>query len=312
MGVQIDILLATYNGEKYLDEQIQSILEQDFVDYKIIARDDGSTDSTLNILHKWQALHPQKIEIVQDELGNLGPTQNFNQLMTLSKAPYICFSDQDDKWVKHKLAKQVEHIIKLEEKHSGLPVLVFSDLTLCDGELGVSCPSLIENDKLNPRATKPQQLLMQNVPYGCTLIINRRLLKLALPIDERALLHDHWLSILASLTGIVSYIDESLVFHRVHDQNASRAKSLHKQEASHALKDKVNNKNFHNYLFKQVEQAEALLERLEPRLEEKEKSMMIDFIALRDTKGLQRKWLIVKNRFFKNEFSKTIKLILRA
>lgn len=312
MSIKVDILLATYNGGEFLDEQLESIFQQDFKSFRIIARDDGSTDDTLDILYKWNSIHPQSIEIITDQLGNLGPTQNFNRLMELSEAPYICFSDQDDKWLPQKLSKQVEKIQSLEEKSPSKGILVFSDLMLCDDELDVTCPSLIENDNLDPTAIKTHQLLMQNVPYGCTIIINRALLKVATPIDSRALLHDHWLALVASLVGVIEFMDEALIFHRIHLQNASRANSQHKKESSQYLKDRLNNKNFHNYLYKQVDQAAALLERFEPVLDEKDKMMLNDFIALKSTKRLQRKWLIIKNKFFKNELRNTLKLIIRA
>lgn len=312
MHEKVDILLATYNGEKYLDQQLESIFEQDYHDFRIIIRDDGSTDQTLNILSKWKGLYPQKIELVEDNLKNLGPTQNFNRLMEISDAPYICFSDQDDKWLHNKLSKQMERILALEKENPGTGIMVFSDLILCDEQLNIISPSLIEKDRLDAKAIEANRLLMQNVPYGCATIINRKLLKMATPIDSRALLHDHWLAIISSLTGKINYLDEALIYHRVHTSNASRAESEHKKQASQSIQSKINNQNFHNYLFKQVEQAQAVLENLGALLDDEQTAMLTDFIALKDSKGIRRKWLIIKNRFFKNTFYNTFKLIIRA
>ncbi len=312
MSATIDILLATYNGGRYIEEQLESILSQDYKDIRIIVRDDGSTDETLNILYKWQSLNPQTIEIIEDDLGNLGPAQNFNLLMEYSKAPYICFSDQDDKWIEHKLQRQLDRMHELEQKNPDKGILIFSDLIMCDGELEMTCPSLMENDKLNPKAVRTNQLLMQNVPYGCTILINRRLLQQSAPIDSRALLHDHWLAVIASLIGEIGYIDEALVYHRLHGKNASREGSTHRKETSADMMDKLNNHNFHNYLYKQVDQAQAVLERLHQDINEGQIQMLEDFIALKSTNGMKRKWLIVKNKFFKNELLHTLKLIIRA
>ena len=300
MPVEVDIILATYNGGKYLDEQLESIFEQDFHNYRILIRDDGSTDGTLDILSKWKGLNPQKIEIIEDGLGNLGPTGNFNQLMSVSTAPYICFCDQDDKWLPNKLSSQITFIQSLEEKHPHTGLMIFSDLIMCDDEMNVICPSLIEKDRLNTKALGAHQLLMQNVPYGCTTLINRKLLAIVSPIDSRALLHDHWIAVVASLLGGLHYQDEVLIYHRIHENNASRAESEHRKESKKDLKSIINNDNFHNYLTKQVYQAEAILEKYEQHLTDSQQNMLKDFILLKSTSGFKRKWIIVKNKFFKN------------
>lgn len=309
---KIDILLATYNGEKYLNEQLESILQQDFQDFRVVIRDDGSTDHTLDILSKWQGLYPQKIEIIQDESKNLGPTLNFNQLLQYAEAPYICFSDQDDKWLPEKLSKQLEFIQSIEEEHPEKGVMIFCDLIICNEQLEIISTSLIEKDRLDVKAITPNRLLMQNVPYGCATMINHQLLKQITPIDPRALLHDHWMAIISSLIGEIKFLDEALIYHRIHQSNASRAESEHKKQASKDLSKKINNHNFHNYLFKQVAQAQAILEHLEHQLSPQQIQLLQDFIQLQNKSGLPRKWDIVKNRFFKNTIYHTIKLILRA
>ncbi|MCO5230767.1 MAG: glycosyltransferase family 2 protein [Chitinophagales bacterium] len=312
MSVIVDILLATYNGEKYLDEQLESIFNQDYHHFRVLVRDDGSSDGTLNILAKWKGLYPQKIEIIEDEDKNLGASQNFNRLMQLSSAPYICFSDQDDKWLPEKLSKQIAFIQKIENNHSNKGVMVFSDLIICDQAMNVVSPSLIEKDRLDTRAIKTHRLLMQNVPYGCASIINRKLLETAVPIDDRALLHDHWLALVASLSGCLCYLDDVLVYHRIHDNNASRAGSAHQKEISNDFANKINNQNFQKYLDKQVLQAQAIHEIYGAQLTQEQNKMLEDFIRLKFTKGVKRKWLIIKNKFFKNTLYNSLKLILRA
>ncbi|MCO5249096.1 MAG: glycosyltransferase family 2 protein [Chitinophagales bacterium] len=312
MQIQIDILLGTYNGEKFLDEQLESIFEQDYPNFRVIIRDDGSTDETLNIISKWIGLNPKKIEFIEDQLGNLGPSQNFNRLMQFATAPYICFSDQDDKWLPQKLSEQLNAIQKLEEKNPGMPIMVYSDMMLCDKDMKIQCPSLMENDRLNTWENKPNRLLIQNVPYACSTIINKKLLDLASPIDKRALMHDHWLALVSSLMGKLWFLDKALLYHRIHGLNASRDGSEYRKEVSDKISDKLNNSNFNNYLKKQTTQAEAILEQYEAKLDKGQIKMLKDFIALSATSGIKRKWLILKNRFFKNTFINTAKLIARA
>ena len=312
MSASVDILMATYNGERFVADQLLSLLQQEYPHIHIYLRDDGSTDNTLSILEDFVAKHPENITLIQDGRKNLGATQNFAALMEHSTASYICFSDQDDIWMKDKVQWMMGIMEKTEKKHPGVPVYVFSDLTVADADMNITHRSLNQKDGLSPRRTATHQLLMQNVPYGCATMINRELLLKSLPVPSEALLHDHWIALVASLFGKIAYLDEPLVLHRIHDNNASRAGSVHRKEIDQQLASKINNKNFHNYLFKQVAQAEALLKRFEPELSLKQVETLRSFMALKTTKGIERKKLILKNRFFKNSWTNTLKLILRA
>lgn len=309
---RVDILLATYNGAAYLNEQMLSLVKQDYPHFHIFIRDDGSSDNTPALLQEWATMYPSTITIVQDQQKNLGPTGNFNALMLVSEAEYICFSDQDDQWLPDKVSKMVSALQQLENRQKDIPAMIFHDLSYCDSELNIIHPSLNRHDKLNPSLIQAHRLLMQNVPYGCAMMINRTLLKMATPIPKGALLHDHWLALSAALLGKITYLDEALILHRVHDANASRAGSEHKKEANEDLESKLSNRNFHNYLLKQVRQAEALLKQYEPQLQEEQKAMLNDFIQLKNTSGMARKRILFRHRFFKNTFANTLKLILRA
>lgn len=312
MEKRVDILLATYNGEKYLREQIDSLLAQSYTHIRIIARDDGSTDQTPAILQHYAAIFPDKFQVLGDDRANLGPTGNFQALMRHSTAPYVAFSDQDDQWLPEKIAVQLQALQALEADAPEVPAYVFCDLMYCGSDLQVLHPSLNQKDQLNPTFTQAHRLLMQNVPYGCAMLINRALLEAALPVPPAALLHDHWLALCAALTGKTAYVPKALIRHRVHDSNASRAASQHKKEAENKLQSKLNNANFHNYLFKQTAQAEALLRHFEGRLDAAQVKMLQDFIALKSTSGWKRKQIILKNLFFKNTFVQTLKLLIRA
>lgn len=308
----VDILMATYNGEKYVEEQLLSILEQDYAAFHLYIRDDGSTDKTVEILKKYQSKYPEKITLLEDKQKNLGATQNFSVLMQASKAAYIAFSDQDDRWLRNKISRMMAEMLKVEKDKPERPVYIFSDLSITDGQMNILNCSLNKRDKLNPELVQTHRLLMQNVPYGCATLINKSLLEKAVPIPQEALLHDHWLALIASLFGTLAYVNEALILHRIHDNNASRAASIHKKEKEETLNSKINNKNFHNYLFKQVAQAEAILNRYERQLSLAQIKMLKDFVALKSSRGMSRKWLLIKNRFFKNYWLNTLKTIARA
>ena len=115
-SAEISICMATYNGEKYLKEQLDSILAQVNTDWKLLIRDDGSEDSTIEIIEDYAEKYPDKIELTTDSFGRLGPCMSFSRLLDLADAEYIMFCDQDDVWLSNKIAltlgamKQAEQI----------------------------------------------------------------------------------------------------------------------------------------------------------------------------------------------------------
>jgi len=96
MDSKVEILLSTYNGAKYLREQFESIIQQDYPHWKLIVRDDGSSDGTLTIINEYIAKYPDKITLVKDDAGNLGHSNSFSKLLRLSTADFVMYCDQDD------------------------------------------------------------------------------------------------------------------------------------------------------------------------------------------------------------------------
>ncbi len=216
----IEILLATYNGEKYLHEQLKSLKKQSYTNWKIIARDDGSTDRTVAILKEFQNNNPNKIEIHLDGKKKCGPSQNFNILMGLSKAKYVAFCDQDDVWEPTKLEKSLKYLIKLEKFYGNLPILVHTDLFIVDKNLNIQFKSMIKVQRLNSAANKSiKHLIVQNCVTGCSMMANRELLKVCGSVPKEAVMHDWWLALVASAFGRLQFIDESLVKYRQHESN---------------------------------------------------------------------------------------------
>jgi len=224
MAEKIKIILSTYNGAKYLPEQIQSLQAQSIQTWELIVRDDGSLDQSLNIL-KSAAERDTRIRIMPNDGKNLGAIQSFSSLMGEAKdADYLFFCDQDDYWKPHKLSRSLELLRNAERIHGPLtPIAVHSDLSICDEKLGVLEPSM----KMHSRAQSVNQdklfmpLLGQNFVTGCTLGINQALLKVSLPIPYEALMHDWWIALVAAALGRIIFISEPLVLYRQHGKNAS-------------------------------------------------------------------------------------------
>lgn len=220
MNSTIDVLLATYNGELYIDEQLKSLFEQSYQNFNVLIRDDGSIDKTLEIIGKYQEIYPERIKLIVDEDKGLGPSANFGRLMQYATAPYIMFCDQDDVWLKNKIEKTLTEMKKIEENIGiNFPILVHSDLIVVNQDLELLQESMSKGQKLQSHQNEFHQLLIQNNITGCTMMINKALLEIGLPVPQEAIMHDWWLGILAAAFGKVHYIDEGLILYRQHGRN---------------------------------------------------------------------------------------------
>lgn len=222
------VAMATFDGERHVDAQIASIREQTESRWRLLIRDDGSCDATLERLRR--AAADPRIEIVEDGRGNLGPSGNFSALAERAIAAgcrYVAFSDQDDVWRPNKLAAQMEQMAALERRRPGAPALVHSDLAVVDGRLNPVAPRFTRYQGVRHEAADPLRvLLVQNFVTGCTMLANRKLLEAALPVPRSALMHDWWLALCAAVFGEIGYVDAPLVAYRQHGSNQIGAKPL--------------------------------------------------------------------------------------
>jgi len=215
----VDIVLPTYNGGAYLSKQIESVVGQTFTDWSLLIRDDGSSDATADVIRNY-ADTDGRICIISDDQGKLGAVQNFSCLLRHTRADYVMLCDQDDVWLQDKIQKSLDHMRKMEKASPGLPILVHSDLRVVDSSLKIIAPSFRKFQCLDPENSgKIGRLLVQNVAVGCTMIMNRSLVKLSLPIPDSALMHDWWIALVACAMGRVGYIDEPTVLYRQHGSN---------------------------------------------------------------------------------------------
>lgn len=217
----VDILLSTYNGEKYLNDLLLSLTKQTYTNWRLLIRDDGSSDATLFLIESFEKLHSGKVRLIRDDLGNLGPSQSFNKLLMYSNAPFISFCDQDDFWEPDKLKIQITRMLETEERFGrNMPVLVHGDLTVCDDNLKVVYNSFWEFQHIYPEKMKDIKcLLIQNFVTGCTMMINRKLANVAGPIPENALMFDWWFALVSQLKGTIISIKSPIVKYRQHGKN---------------------------------------------------------------------------------------------
>jgi glycosyltransferase involved in cell wall biosynthesis len=224
--MEIDVLLATYNGAEFLEEQLKSIVSQTFQSWRVIARDDGSVDATMDILERYAKGFPEKIKIVRDGF-HLGARGSFSALMKLSEAPYIAFCDQDDIWLPEKLAVLVS-AVKQQEAIAGneVAVLVHSDLEVVDKKMNRIAASFWAYQGIQPERNKLGQLVLENTVTGCAMLFNRALLGRCDEVPEAAYMHDYWLTLIAAALGRIVFVRESLVRYRQHGNNTLGAVKL--------------------------------------------------------------------------------------
>lgn len=211
----INILMSTYNGAKYITQQLDSIFTQQYSDYKLYVRDDGSSDETLNILYEYQKQlnEPDKMVICKGE--NIGFCKSFFQLLSMSnEGEYWAFCDQDDVWYDNKLGRAAKW---LQQQDDTIPLLYHSGIMFADKDLNPKGVYRIKNYNYDF-----QKALTSNVFYGFSMVINSQMRNCLLQCDSNEILyHDWFAAIIATGFGKYYFSDEVDSVHRIHETNTS-------------------------------------------------------------------------------------------
>lgn len=251
---KIDIILPTYNGEKYIREQIESIIGQDYTNWNLLIRDDGSKDQTLRIIRGYQQKYPDKIHIIYDKKGNLGVTYNVFEILKYAKNSYIMFCDQDDIWKVNKIRTLFEYIKKVEKNNKNQPILVHSDANIVDSRLKMIHPSFATYLHWDKRRDTLANLIQRNIVQGSSALINRKLLdKVKILANRKGLktvYHDWWIAVVAAVFGKIYYCNKALMLYRQHDNNMLGATSntLHLRDLLHLTGKELNDIRYRFYL----------------------------------------------------------------
>lgn len=221
-SIDIDICLATFRGEKYLAEQVESIKSQSVQNWRILFSDDGSDDETKALINGF-CLNDRRMVDVSPISSFGSATANFLSILSMASAPYVMLCDQDDVWLPMKIEGTLKRIRELESIHGmDCPLLVFTDSIVVDETLGVLQASFVSGLPFNPADITLPQLLVSNVVQGCTVMLNNAAVALVngAPIPSSFKYHDHWLAALVASTGYVSFLNETTMLYRQHSHNA--------------------------------------------------------------------------------------------
>jgi glycosyltransferase involved in cell wall biosynthesis len=299
----VDILMSTYNGEKYLNEQINSIINQTHTNWKLIIRDDGSTDNTTNIIEEYCKALPNKIFYINDEKGNVGYRNSFYLLLFQSTANYIMFADQDDYWHHDKLKTMLDFAGRQTDQITRKPLLICSDLSICDENLNIIEESYFKHINHQPKLGAQSTLLASHL-HGCTFLFNRALLNECISLSNNKDLlndyeikgHDNFMSTICAIVGNILYLNIPLIKHRVHDSSIEGFSKSNKQSLIIQLKTVIkyglNNKAYRDKLFnRKIKESVQIISRLQKTTKHFISKEYTNLLNIDETAYLERKYM---------------------
>jgi glycosyltransferase involved in cell wall biosynthesis len=257
-GKEVDVLLATYNGGKYLSEFLDSLAKQEGVTINLYVSDDNSDDDTLQIVNSYH----ESFKLLRVLRGpEIGPAGNFFSLLEQGYSEFTAFADQDDIWEKDHLIKSVERI----EKYGEIPALTFCDVY--EFYFDKSKNRVWPNLDAEPTIT---QISVQNFARGCTLVFNRSSKDLLLekPVND-VIMHDWWLYLLIASCGEVVYSKTTEIQYRVHDGNFI---GVHRK--SRKLGERIKEP------WPTIDQLERLLQNYQSHMKDHERTQLLEFYGL--------------------------------
>lgn len=329
---KVDILLGTFVSDGkdeiigYLRQQLDSLVAQDYPNYRILIRDDGSTHpGVLKVLEEYKQAHPGLIKIIKDNDGNLSYGGNFERLMEHSDAPYAMFCDQDDIWHSNKLSHSVKQLQAQEAEHGAdTPILVHHNARIIDQEGHVHFQRMEDNWGEDFNVSSSKRAITANPVLGCTMVINRALIEKSLPFPDAAkgaprktVGHDGHIYAVAQLLGKIFYNDEPLFDYRIHTDNTSQAVLKEsgqkpKKMSWWNLADKFNRLSEFTFIHRmRTQRAKDFLSQYgdDPAFKPEDKKMVEAFAGLGGFFNYRQRWLALKQYGFYQNNGRAAKMI---
>lgn len=320
----ITVLLAAWQGAAYIEEQLDSILNQTIETeseqpgqehlLRIVVSDDGSTDGTREILEKYEKEYPGRVILKHrsDERrakdaadGIPAAAGNFFWLLSQAENSYFMLSDQDDVWKENKAERLLKRMRELEAQYGAdYPILVHSDMEVVDANLKVIHPSFFKYQKCDPTRVRFSELLVENAVTGGAVMMNGALLALVKERPAACFMHDWWIALAASCFGTIACVKEPLYLYRQHGNNTLGAKETGSVREVAERLDRTAQVN-ENYR-RMAAQAHAFGKMYGDRMSEEQKAILRAYLALRYQSPVGRFKNIMKNRFFKNSKIQTL------
>lgn len=305
----VSVLLASYNGEKYIRDQLESILSQTLSDLSIVISDDLSTDGTPAIIREYEERYPDRVRSLKNSEKSGSAQNNFFRLMrSVSDMPdvsgeYVMLCDQDDIWLPDKAEVTLGEMKRLEAEYGkSVPLLVHGDLSVTDKEGRILHDSMAEYQKIAVHDNRFSHYLVENNITGNTVMINQALLALMDHIPEECAMHDWWLGLLASCFGRIAYIDRPLVLYRQHGDNQVGSKSGKEQYAERILNQDGVRENYG----KMFVQAQQFLKLYGNGMPQEKREILEHFIGLSGKSRVGKIYTIWKYKLMKSTPMRTL------
>lgn len=308
----VDILLATYNGGKYLEAQLKSLLDQTHTHWRLIVRDDGSSDNTMDILEDFAKNHPEKMFMVHDAKGSLKAMHNFSELIGYSQANYTMFCDQDDVWLPDKIELSLQRLQALESQYPAQPCLVYTDLNVVNEQLQTIHDSMWQLTRVVPtRDQKWNRLLTFNPATGCTIIFNQALRQILRPIPAGAVMHDWWLALAACFFGQLDFLPRATVLYRQHQNNTVGASQPKRKKPLEYFNQETLSTMRQQFRQAQL-QAKAFADVYAQHLDKRKRHILNTFAHLELDDFLPSRMFLLKHDIVKRDLATSIAFLLRV
>ena len=224
----ITIIMAVYNGQEYIREQLESLKDQTYTEWRLVIRDDRSSDKTAEIVKKFSDEVEQEVIFKVNEKPGGSAKNNFALLINDAKeSDYVMFCDQDDIWKKDKIEITFNKMKQAEERYGrDFPLLVHGDVEVIDENGNINADSMFEMSHINADSKLPQ-ILIQNHVTGCTMMCNKKLIAgiSEYASSEYIIMHDYLAALYASVFGKIEVIKKPLLSYRQHSGNSVGAKN---------------------------------------------------------------------------------------
>lgn len=302
---QICIIMAVYNGEDYLAEQIDSLLNNSCQNFTLHIFNDHSQDRSEIIIDEYAGKYPDKI-FAHHHSENHGVIRNFLEGTQIMNADYYMFCDQDDVWMPDKIKRSLEAMEQLEASVGDQPCIVFGDAKMVGRDLQELAPSFQQQSGYRTDALDPAHILMENKLNGCTILFNRSLQQLLTVFPPEIRMHDWWIALIGSFFGKIYYLDQPLLLYRQHEKNVvggSNFISYIQNRLSHLRRQRKT-------LYDTCAQAAAFGKVYQDKLSAEQQKLIQAFATLPKTNWFARRYRILHYHFLKSGLIRNIGVLL--
>lgn len=301
----ICIIMAVYNGETYLAEQIDSILQNSYQNFTLHIFNDNSGDRSRQIIEDYAEKHPGKI-YGHHHTENHGVVRNFLEGTSVMDADYYMFCDQDDIWLPDKIQQSLQSMEQLEAKFPHQPCVIFGDARVVNQDLQEIAPSFQKQSGYHTQSLDPAHILMENKLIGCTMLFNKATQQKIETVPPEVRMHDWWIALIGSVFGQIAYLDKPLLLYRQHGKNVVGNTSF-----TAYIRNRISHLGTQRKaLYATCQQADAFLQIYRQQLSPDMIQLIQCFATLPEANWFARRCRILRYHFFKSGLIRNIGLFL--